>query len=153
MANFDSNVMTGQASVNVRNRPEGQSVSGDIRYCEATYTTTATEVTADIIRWCILPIGARLLVEKCWFLSEGVGGTTVIATSFGDEADNARYATADIALTAASTAIIAVTPLVANILTRYAIVEASKTLVTVITGTLPMTVNKKIIGHFEYRMP
>ena len=153
MANFDSDLMTGQASVNVRNRPLGTRAGSPIIVAEPIYTTTATEVTADIIRWMILPLGARLLVENCWFVSEGVGGTSVIATSFGDEGDNARYATADIALTAASTARIAVTPLVANVLTRYIIVEASKTLVTPWTGTFPLTISKKVLAHFEYLMP
>ena len=153
MPNFDSDVMTGQASVNVRNRPLGTRLASEIWVSEPIYTTTATEVTADIIRWCVLPLGAKLLVENCWFISEGTGGTSVIITSFGDEADNARYATADIALTAASSAKIAVTPLVANVLTRYTIVEASKTLVTPITGTFPLTINKKVVGHFEYFMP
>jgi hypothetical protein len=86
-------------------------------------------------------------------ISEGIGGTSVIATSFGDEGDNARYATADIALTAASSAALTFTPLVANVLTRYTIVEASKTLVTPITGTFPVTVSKKVVLHIEYLMP
>lgn len=152
MANLDSDIMTGQASVNIRNRPLATRAEGQIFVAEPIYLTTALEVTSDIIRWYILPIGAKLLVENCWFISEGTGGTSVIITSFGDEGDNARYATADIALTAASSAKIAVTPLVANVLTRYTIVEASKTLVTPITGTFPMTVNKKVVGHFEYLM-
>lgn len=150
MPNFDSDIMTAQASVNIRNRPLGTRMEGQLWVAEPIYTTTATEVTTDIIRWCVLPLGAKLLVEKCWFISEGVGGTSVIITSFGDEGDNARYATADIALTAASSATLAVTPLVANVLTRYTVVEASKTLVTPITGTFPMTINKKVVGHFEY---
>lgn len=153
MANFDSDILTGQVSVNVRNRPLGTRLGSQIMVAEPTYTTTATEVTSDIIRWLWLPLGSKLLTEKCWFWSEGVGGTAVILTSFGDEGDNARYATADIAVTAASTATIAVTPLAAIMLPRYTIVEASKTLVTVVTGTLPMTISKRIIGHFEYLMP
>jgi hypothetical protein len=150
MANFDSDLMTGQASVNVRNRPLGTRGASQIWVAEPVYTTTATEVTSDIIRWYIMPLGAKLLVEKCWMVSEGIGGTSVVATSFGDEADNARYATADIALTAASTAFIAFTPLIANVLTRYVIVEASKTLVTPVTGTFPLTIAKKVVLHIEY---
>lgn len=153
MANFDSDIMTGQASVNVRNRPLGTRAGNPLIVAEPIYTTTATEASGDIIRWFVMPLGARLIVDNCWMISEGVGGTSVVATSFGDEGDNARYATADIALTAASTAKIAFTPLVANVLTRYIIVEASKTIVTPWTGTFPMTINKKVLLHLEYLMP
>jgi hypothetical protein len=152
MANLDSDMMAAQSSVSIRNRPLATRVEGQLWVAEPVYVTTALEVTADIIRWFILPIGAKVLPENCWFISEGTGGTSVVITSFGDEGDDDRYATADIALTAASSAKIAVTPLVANMLTRYPVVEASKTLVTPITGTFPMTINKKVVGHFEYLM-
>ena len=100
-----------------------------------------------------MPIGGILFPEKCWFFSEGIGGTTIILTSFGDEGDNARYATADIAVTAASSVILPATALVAGLLSRYVVVAASVNIVSVMTGTFPATINKKIIGHFEYRMP
>ena len=153
MANFDSDIMTGQASVNVRNRPLGTRAGSEIWIAEPIYTTTATEVTTDIIRWIVMPLGARILIENCWMISEGIGGTSVVATSIGDEADDDRYATTDIALTAASSAKIAVTPLVANVLTRYTIVEASKTIISPITGTFPLTISKKVVFHIEYLMP
>lgn len=153
MANLDSDVMAGQVNVSPRYRPEGQKVTGDLRVAEAIYTTTAAEVTNDLIRWVTLPAGAILFPEKCWLFSEGIGGTSVIATSFGDQLDNARYATADIALTAASSAVLTFTPLTTLLLTRYVILSTSNILITPITGTFPVTISKKIIGHFEYRMP
>lgn len=152
-ANLDSDIMAGQVNVSPRYRPEGQKVTGDVRVAEAIYTTTAAEVTGDLIRWVTLPVGAILFTEKCWLFSEGIGGTAIIATSFGDQLDNARYATADIALTAASTVILPFTPLVALQLTRYPVLSTSNILITPITGTFPATINKKILGHFEYRMP
>jgi hypothetical protein len=153
MANLDSDIMAAQVNISPRYRPEGQKVTGDLRVCEATYTTTALEVTNDIIRWVSLPVGAIVFIDKCWLFSEGIGGTAIIATSFGDQLDNARYATADIALTAASSAILPFTPLTTVILTRYVTLSTSNILVTPITGTFPATVSKKIVGHFEYRMP
>lgn len=153
MANLDSDIMVGQAHISPRYRPEGQKVTGDLRVAEAIYTTTAAEVTSDVIRWVSLPVGAIVYPEKCWLFSEGIGGTTIIATSFGDQLDNARYATADIALTAASSAVLPFTPLTTLLLTRYVTLSTSNILVTPITGTFPATINKKIIGHFEFRMP
>ena len=153
MANLDSDIYAGQANINVRYRPEGQKVTGNIVVTEAVWTTATTDASGDKVRWVILPVGAILLPEDCWFFSEGTGGTTVTFTSFGDEGDNARYATADIALTAASSAVIRVTPLTTVLLSRPVIAEASKTLVTVTAGTFPVTAAKKVIGHFEYRMP
>ena len=156
MATFNTDVAAGQLAVttfSARDRVEGQMVTGDIRVLEATYTTTATEVSTDLVRFGILPIGAYLLPEKCWVFSEGTGGTTVVFTSIGDEADSARYATADIALTAASSAVISLTPLVAVMLTRPIITSAMVAIVGVLSGTLPMTINKKVVIHLEYRMP
>lgn len=153
MANLDSDVMAGQVNISARYRPEGQKVTGDLRVCEAIYTTTAAEVTNDLIRWVTLPAGAILFPEKCWLFSEGIGGTAIIATSFGDQLDNARYATADLALTAASSAVLPFVPLAALFLTRYTILSTSNILITPITGTFPATAAKKVIGHFEYRMP
>lgn len=156
MPTFNTDVAAGQLAVTTfssRDRVEGQRVTGDIRYLEATYTTTATEASNDLVRFGILPIGAYLLTEKCWVFSEGTGGTTVVFTSIGDEADNARYATADLALTAASSAVLPVVPLAAVMLTRPIITSAMVTIVGVLSGTLPMTINKKVIVHLEYRMP
>lgn len=153
MANLDSDLYGGQAHISPRYHPLGSKVTGQLMVTEPIYTTTALEVTSDVIRWIKLPVGAILLPEKCWLLSEGIGGTSIVATSFGDQLDNARYATADLALTAASSAILTFTVLPALILTRYPVLSTSDTIVTPITGTFPATVNKKIIGHFEYLMP
>jgi len=152
MALLSTDVMVGQASRNVKDRPEGQKVSGDIRMIEATYTTTATEVTADVMQVAQIPVGAILLPEKCWVWSEGVGGTAVIYTSMGDALDAARYATGDLALTAASAATLPVVPLAAIILARYVALSTSNIITFTTAGTFPLTAAKKIVHHLEYRM-
>ena len=156
MATFNTDVAAGQLAVttfSARDRVEGQRVTGDVRILEAIYTTTATEASTDLVRFGILPIGAILFTENCWIFSEGTGGTTAAFTSVGDEADSARYATADLALTAASSAPIKLTPLTAVLLTRPVITSAMVAIVGVLSGTFPMTINKKVVIHLEYRMP
>jgi len=152
MALFSTDVYTGQSTVNARSRIEGQRVSGDIRMVEAIYTTTALEVTADTMQIAKLPAGAILLPEKCWFFTDGVGGTAVVYTSIGDALDAARYATVDIALTAASTIPIFPTVLVALLLTRYVMLPTSNVITALTAGTFPLTAGKKIVHHLEYRM-
>jgi len=153
MATFLSDVMTGQASLNVKDRIEGQRVSGDVRISESIYTTTATEVATDVIQFAKLPVGAILLPEKCWWFTDGVGGTAVIFTTIGDSGDDDRYATADIALTAASTVPIFMVVLVGLLLVRFPLTSTSNIIQGTLAGTLPMTVGKKIVTHLEYRMP
>ena len=78
MPTFNTDVAAGQLAVttfSARDRVDGQRVTADRRYLEAVYTTTATEASGDIMRIGILPIGAYLLTEDCWFWSEGTGGT------------------------------------------------------------------------------
>ena len=106
MALLSTTVYALQSSLNAKDRVEGQRVSGDIRMFETDYTTTGLEVTADVMQVAQLPIGSILLPEKCWVWSEGIGGTAIIYTSMGDAVDAARYATGDLALTAASAAIL-----------------------------------------------
>ena len=120
--------------------------------CEAIYTTGVTEVATDVIQIARLPAGAILLPEKCWFFTDGVGGTAVVYTSIGDALDAARYATVDIALTAASTIPIFPTVLVALLLTRYVMLPTSNVITALTAGTFPLTAGKKIVHHLEYRM-
>lgn len=153
MALFSTDIYTGQSSVNAKDRPLGSKVTGDIRMCEAIYTTGITEVATDVIQFAKLPVGAILLPEKCWFFTDGVGGTAVVFTSIGDALDAARYATVDIALTAASTVPIFPTVLVALLLTRFPVTATSNVITGTLAGTFPMTAGKKIVIHLEYRMP
>lgn len=153
MALINTDVMAGQVDANLRNRVEGQRVTGDLRVCEAIYTTLGTEVTADVIQIAKLPAGAILYPEKMWIISEGIGGTAIVLTSIGDALDAARYATADIALTAASTVPIFLTVLVPLFLTRYVMLPTSNVITATTAGTFPPTAAKKIIFHLEYRMP
>lgn len=142
--------MVGQASRSPRDRVLGYRVSGDHFILEATYVTTALEVTADVMQVGQIPVGAILMPEKCWVWSEGVGGTAVIYTSMGDALDAARYATGDLALTAASAAILPVIPLPAVILARYQALATSNIITFTTAGTFPLTVAKKIVHHLEY---
>ena len=156
MATHNTDVAAGQLAAltnSVRDLVDGTKVTGDIRMLESIYTTDATEVTGAVIRIGVLPVGAYLLPEKCWAFSEGIGGTTIIATSIGDQADDDRYATADLALTAASTILLPFVPLAAILLARHKITAASNIITATLTGTFPATAAKKIIWHLEYRMP
>lgn len=144
--------MTGQASRNPKDRVEGQRVSGDHFILEAKYTATAAEVTADVLQIGQIPVGSHLLPEKCWFFTDGVGGTSIIFTSIGDALDAARYATSDIALTAASTVPIMVVPTVALLLARYPVLATSNIITATTAGTFPMTAGKIIVCHLEYRI-
>ena len=152
MALLSTDVYTGQSSLNVKDRIEGQRVSGDIRMVEAIYITTALEITADVMQVVKLPVGAILLPEKCWCFTDGVGGTAVIYTSMGDALDAARYSTGDLALTAASTVPLLVVPTVALLLTRYVMLATSNVITFTTAGTFPLTAGKKIVHHLEYRM-
>lgn len=153
MALINTDVMAGQIDVNLRNRVEGQRVTGDLRICEATWLTTGAEVTADVLQIAKLPVGAILFPEKCFFVSEGIGGTAIVFTSIGDALDAARYATVDIALTAASTVPIFLTVLVPLFLTRYVMLATSNVITATTAGTFPPTAAKKVLCHLEYRMP
>lgn len=152
MALINTVEMAGQASLNVKDRVEGQKISGDLRIAETTWLTTGAEVTADVLQIARLPVGAILYPEKCWFVSEGIGGTAIVFTSIGDALDAARYATVDIALTAASTVPIFLTVLVPLFLTRYVMLATSNIITATTAGTFPPTAAKKVICHLEYRM-
>lgn len=144
--------MTGQASRNPKDRVEGQRVSGDHFIMEPKYTATGLEVTADVLQIAQIPVGALLLTEKCWFFTDGVGGTAIVFTSIGDALDAARYATSDIALTAASTVPIPIVTLPALLLARYPVLATSNIITATTAGTFPMTAGKIIVCHLEYRI-
>ena len=152
MATHYSVNMTGARGLTRRSHVEGQKTSGDIRYWEDSYTTDATEVTGAVLQLAQLPIDSYFLPEKSWFFSEGTGGTTVVITSIGDEVDAARYAVADLALTAASTVPLTVTAVPAILLTRWKITDATKIITATLTGTFPMTTAKKIVYSLAYRL-
>jgi len=152
MADFKADIKTAQDDVNVRQRVEGQRLTGDMRFLRAVYTTGVTEVATDTVSFCDLPIGSYLIPWLTWVSTDGVGGTSVIFTSFGDSGDVARYATADLALTAAGGPLV-LTPLNAILITPFAVTAAAKTLRGALAGTFPMTAGKKIVLNAVFRMP
>ena len=152
MATHYSTNMTGARGLTRRSHVEGQKTSGDIRYWEDYYTTDATEVTTAVIQLAQLPHDSYFLPEKSWFFSEGLGGTSVVITSIGDEVDDDRYSTTDLAVTAASTVPLTVTTIPALLLSRWKITEATRIITATLTGTFPVTTAKKLVYSLAYRL-
>jgi hypothetical protein len=153
MPSFNTDIYTGQASLNVKDRVDGTKVTGDRRQFQAIYTTTGTEAAADTINIVQLPIGATLLVETLRITSEGIGGTGATIATIGDSTSAGRYSATAVALTAAGT-LLSVTGVNANEIAPYAVTSATN----VITGTLALssgsiTAAKKVVIRGQYLMP
>lgn len=153
MATLKTDIRTAQTTGNPKDRVEGQKVSGDIRYCEAVYTTTGAEAAGDIIEIVTLTAGAIILPEKCSVACEASGGTGTAISKIGDASDDDRYSATSIALTSA--AIIAVTPALATSVTlRTPLTADTNTLkATVALTSGSVTAGKKVVFLIAYRMP
>lgn len=133
-------------------RANGQVTSGTVVEFTAQYTTLATEASGDVLPIFVLPVGAYF--RSLEVSTDGVGGTAVIITSVGDLASAARYATGDLALTAASTNPLPMLMLGAIGVTPFAVTAGdAQTLTCTLTGTFPMTAGKLITFIGTYRMP
>jgi len=110
MATLLTNVSTQQdANTGPANRLEGNLLTGRLVTEIITYTCTAAEVTADIIKLTTLPAGARLLVDQWRVACAALGGTSVVIDSIGTTTTANELSTTDIAVTAAADS--AVTPI------------------------------------------
>jgi len=141
-----------QASTNPGARPLGQVISGDVQEITGTYTTTAADAAADIIPLFKLPVGA--ILRDMYVTTDGIGGTGFIFSSIGDAGDDDRYATTDIALTAAGIEI-KMTARNTNALAPFAVDTAANQTVTgtLASGSGTVTAGKLIVIRASYRMP
>lgn len=153
MPSFNTDIYAGQVSINVKDRVEGQRVTGDMRSFIATYTTTGAEVAADIINIVQLPVGAVLNADSLRVSTDGVGGTGCTFSKLGDAGDDDRYSATAVALTAAGTNL-AVTGVNANAIAPFAVTKDTN----VVQGTIALssgsvTAGKKVVVRGNFRMP
>jgi hypothetical protein len=140
-----------QNSTNPAAKPDGSAISGDIREITGTYTCTGSELTGDTLPLFKLPIGASL--REMYVSTDGVGGTSVIFSEIGDAGDADRYATTDIALTAAGVET-KMTARATNALAPFAVdTAANQTVTGTITHGGAPTAGKVIVLRASYRMP
>jgi len=140
-----------QASTNPAAQPLGQTISGDVQEITGTYTILGTEATNDVLPLFKLPVGA--ILRDMWVSTDGVGGTSVIFSEVGDAGNADRYATTDIALTAAGIEI-KMTATATQALTPFVIDSAANQTVTgTITHGGAPTAGKLVVVRAEYRMP
>ena len=152
-AAISTDIYAGQASPLVRERVEGQKVSGDIRSFLATYTATGAEAASDVLSIVQLPVGAVLLADTLRVSTDGVGGTTATLATIGDSGAAARYSATAVGITSAAT-FAAVTGVNANAIAPYTVTKDTN----VITATLGLasgafTAGKKVVIRGSYRMP
>ena len=151
MATLNTEVSTAQISGLLKDRTvNSQGTTGRVMHLTALYTTTAAEVTADVINIAALPIGAVLLADLCRVSTDGTGGTTPLITQIGDAASAARYSATTITLAAGS---LAVTPVTANMVTPYSIASGNEIIKATITFTGTLTAGKLIRFRLAYLMP
>lgn len=152
MAQFNTTEYAGQISTLHSGLPNGNKVSGQLCEFFTTYTTTGTEAAADIIAIVKLPVGAIFRFMEV--ATDGCGGTSVVLTSIGDLASAARYATGDLALTAASTNPLPMLMLGANAVSPFVVTSGDAQVLTgTLAGTLPMTAAKTITFRGVYLLP
>jgi hypothetical protein len=155
MATFYTNIAASDLTLNVRNRNNGDLTHGDVRFAEATYTTTGTEATSgDRITVCVLPVGA-VPVPELWRVSNEahMGGSSVLINTLGDTSDTDRYSTNSISINSSSAGSAAVTPNVAaSVLPRHTVTEATQNVVATISRTNALTAGKKISFHIAYKL-
>jgi hypothetical protein len=157
MATFYTNIAASDLTLNVRNRNNGDLTHGDVRFAEATYTTTGTEATSgDRIEVCVLPVGA-VPVPELWRVSNEalMGGSSVLINTLGDTSDTDRYSTNSnsISINSSSAGSAAVTPNVAaSVLPRHTVTEATQHVVATISRTNALTAGKKISFHIAYKL-
>jgi hypothetical protein len=161
MAILNTQTYLDQISGNPRKRLDAQVASGEVRFIEIPYVTTAAEVAGDILNVYQLNNGVVVLPEQSWVASEGIGGTGVTISKLGDAVDDDRYSATAIALTAAGL-INPLTPnMAASVLVRtptnsgdpLTAAPATNVLKAVLAGTLPVTAGKKVIFGIAFRLP
>jgi hypothetical protein len=152
MASLNTDIYAGQIG-NVRDRVEGQKVTGDTKSFTVIYTTTGTEAVGDVLNIVALPIGSILHPEALRVSTDGVGGTTATLATIGDAGSANRYSSTAVGITSAGTAV-TVTPQNAVSITPYAVTKDTN----VVQATLGLasgafTAGKKVLIRGAFRMP
>jgi hypothetical protein len=156
MATFYTDIAPENLTLNVKNRTDGDLVTGNVVYAQATYTCTGTEAASgDNINVAVLPVGAIPLPELWRVNNEAsLGGSVVAIPTIGDAGDADRYSATSISLNSSTAGSAAVTPNIGvSVLPRYVVTEATRTVVAAITRTNAVTAGKKISFLLAYRMP
>lgn len=110
MATFLTDVSSQQDTpTNPSARFQGNLITGNLVSEICTYTATATEVAADLIKVCTIPAGAMLFQDMFRVAGAALGGTTGTIASFGTTTTATELSTTTINITAASNS--AVTPI------------------------------------------
>lgn len=156
MATFNTAEAAKQNDALLANRVQGNLASGDIRFIEATYTTTGTEAASgDIIDVTDVPVGATVIPELCRVSNEAnLGGSVVAIPTLGDAGAANRYSGQPVSLnslTAGSQAFTA--NVTASVLPRHIVTAATKRIQAALTRTNAMTAGKKISFLIAYRLP
>jgi hypothetical protein len=156
MATFYTDIAPSDLTLNVKNRTDGDLVTGNVVYAQATYTATGTEAaTGDNINVAVLPVGAIPLPELWRVNNEAsLGGSVVAIPTIGDAGDADRYSATSISLNSSTAGSAAVTPNIGvSVLPRYVVTEATRTVVAAITRTNAVTAGKKISFLLAFRTP
>lgn len=155
MATFYADIAPSDLTLNVRNRTNGDLTHGDVRYAEATYTTTGTEAASgDTIEVAVLPVGATPLPELFRVSHEAsLGGSVVAIPTIGDASDADRYSATSISLNSSTANSQAVTPAVAtSVIPRYVVTADTQRVVAAFSRTNAVTAGKKISFLIAYKL-
>lgn len=155
MATFYADIAPSDLTLNVRNRISGDLSHGDVRYAEATYTTTGTEAASgDTIEVAVLPVGATPLPELFRVSHEAsLGGSVVAIPTIGDASDADRYSATSISLNSSTANSQAVTPAVAtSVIPRYVVTADTQRVVAAFSRTNAVTAGKKISFLIAYKL-
>lgn len=152
MATVKTDVATAQSSQSVRDRVDGNSVTGGIRFAEAVLTV-GTLAAADIIEIVTLPIGAIVLPERSWVATDGVGGTSAVISKIGDASDDDRYSATSIAITSGGITAVTAANTTSGIV-RTPVTSATNTIkATFGLGSGTVTAGQKIRFSIAYILP
>lgn len=155
MATFKTDIATANDSGLVRNRLNATTASGDIRYLEATYTTTGTEAASgDTIEIGDIPVGAVVLPELSRVANEAsIGGSSVAIAKIGDAKDDDRYSAASLSVDSSNAASTAVTAAIASsVIPRHVVTDETQRLIATFARTNAVTAGKKLKFLIAYRL-
>ena len=136
---------------NVKNRAAGKDLTGNVVYAKCSYTTTATDAAADVLRLVQLPAGAVVIPSLSSISTEDLG--TDINVTIGDldgAGDADRYSTAVSLATAGAKAFV---DGVAGPNPHALASEAWITATLVDAGSISITADKDLTVWVAYRMP
>ena len=95
MANIYTSLGSAQAANLVASQPNGSLLTGDVKFAQGSFTTTATTAAADVLFIAKLPKGAIVIPGLSFIDTEDCG--TDLSLTIGDDdptADADRYSTA-----------------------------------------------------------